>query len=98
MPVELEFDYEATTAVMDIFSQHDIDSIKLWTQSLDKSKYIPKDLADKQVVLFYNACFGDVARTKACIEKYYWCRKNGPEFFDNRHTNTPEIIPIVEAL
>ncbi|CAH0402898.1 unnamed protein product [Chilo suppressalis] len=98
MPVELEYDYESVTASMDIFSEDDINSLKQWTQNLDKSKYVPKDLTTKQLVLFYNACYGDLDRTKGCIEKYYSCRKNAPEFFDNRRMNSPEILPIIEAL
>lgn len=98
MPVELEYDYEATTASMDMFSQDDINHLKQWTQNLDKTKYVPKDLSDKQLVLFYNACYGELDRTKTCIEKYYSCRKNAPEFFDNRRVTSAEMIPIVEAL
>ncbi|RVE47886.1 hypothetical protein evm_007400 [Chilo suppressalis] len=98
MPVELQYDYESVTASMDIFSEDDINSLKQWTQNLDKSKYVPKDLTTKQLVLFYNACYGDLDRTKGCIEKYYSCRKNAPEFFDNRRMNSPEILPIIEAL
>ncbi|XP_028170310.1 alpha-tocopherol transfer protein-like [Ostrinia furnacalis] len=98
MPVELEYDYAAATSAMDTFSQDDINYLKQWTQNLDKSKYVPKDLTDKQLVLFYNACYGDLERTKTCVEKYYSCRKNSPEFFDNRKVNSPEMAPIVEAL
>ncbi|CAG9791242.1 unnamed protein product [Diatraea saccharalis] len=98
MPVELEYDYESVTASMDIFSEDDINSLRQWTQNLDKSKYVPKDLTNKQLVLFYNACYGDLDRTKVCIEKYYSCRKNAPEFFDNRRTTTTEIVPVIDAL
>lgn len=98
MPIELEYDYAAATAAMDKFSQDDVNNLKEWTQNLDKSKYVPKDLTDKQLVLFYNACYGDLERTKACVEKYYSCRKNSPEFFDNRKVNSAEMAPIVEAL
>lgn len=98
MPVELEYDYEAATASMDKFSQEDINYLKEWTQNLDKTKCVPKDLSDKQLVLFYNACYGDLERTKVCIEKYYSCRKNAPEFFDNRRVSAPEMAPMIEAL
>ncbi|KPI99047.1 PREDICTED: alpha-tocopherol transfer protein-like [Papilio xuthus] len=98
MPVELEFDYNAATAAMDIFSQDDINFLKQWTQKLDKSKYVPKDLSDKQLLLFYNACYGDLDKTKTCIEKYYSFRKNAPEFFDSRILNSEELWPSTEAL
>lgn len=98
MPVELEFDYDTATAAMDIFSQDDLNNLREWTQLLDKSKYVPKDLSDKQLILFYNACYGDMDKTKACIEKYYNCRKNGPEFFDNRVITSEELKGSVEAL
>lgn len=91
MPVELEYDYNETTAAMDKFSQADINELRQWTLKLDKSKYVPKDLTDKQLVLFYNACYGDMDKTKACIEKYYSCRKNAPELFDNRVLKTEEL-------
>lgn len=98
MPVELEYDYNAAVASMDIFSQADFDSIKQWTQKLDKSKYVPKDLSDKQLLIFYNACYGDVEKTKTCIEKYYNLRKNTPEIFDNRVLSVDEIQQSTEAL
>lgn len=98
MPVDLEFDYAAATAAMDKFSQEDINELRQWTQKLDKSKYVPKDLTDKQLVLFYNACYGDMDKTRACIEKYYSCRKNGPELFDNRILKTEELKLSSEVL
>ncbi|XP_050353715.1 alpha-tocopherol transfer protein-like isoform X1 [Nymphalis io] len=98
MPVELEYDYDAAVASLDIFSQADFDHIKEWTQKLDKSKYVPKDLSDKQLLLFYNACYGDVEKIKTCIEKYYHLRKNTPEIFDNRIINSDDLKPSVEAL
>ncbi|XP_049879571.1 alpha-tocopherol transfer protein-like [Pectinophora gossypiella] len=98
MPVEMEFDYATATASMDKFSQADINILREWTQKLDKSKYVPKDLTDKQIVLFYNACYGDLDKTKSCIERYYACRKNTPEFFDNRIVNSYDLKPSVEAL
>ncbi|XP_041972601.1 alpha-tocopherol transfer protein-like isoform X2 [Aricia agestis] len=91
MSVELEFDYDKATASMDIFSQADIDLLKEWTQNLDKSKYIPKDLSNKQLLLFYNACYGDIEKTKTCMEKYYNYRKNAPELFDNRVLDSEEL-------
>ncbi|XP_047032668.1 alpha-tocopherol transfer protein-like [Helicoverpa zea] len=98
MSVDLEFDYNEATAAMDKFSQEDINELRSWTQKLDKSKYVPKDLSDKQLVLFYNACYGDMDKTKACIEKYYSCRKNGPELFDNRILKTDELKQSAEVL
>lgn len=98
MPVELEFDYNAASAAMDTFSQKDIDSLREWSQKLDKSKYVPKDLTDKQLLLFYNACYGVMEKTKACIEKYYSCRKNAPEFFDNRSLDLDEVRNTMEVL
>nr|ATY51942.1 CTD33 [Heliconius melpomene] len=97
MPVELEYDYDAAVASMDIFSQADFDIIKEWTQKLDKSKYVPKDLSDKQLLLFYNACYGEVEKTKMCIEKYYNLRKNTPEIFDNRVLSADDLQPSTEA-
>lgn len=91
MPVEIEFDYMGATASMDKFSQDDINELKAWTQTLDKTKCVPKDLSDKQLLLFYNACYGEIEKTKICIEKYYACKKNGPELFDNRYLNTEEL-------
>lgn len=98
MSVELEFDYAAATASMDKFSQEDINELRSWTQTLDKSKYVPKDLTDKQLLLFYNACYGDMDKTKACIEKYYNSRKNGPELFDHRVLKTEELRTAAEVL
>ncbi|XP_022120743.1 alpha-tocopherol transfer protein-like [Pieris rapae] len=98
MSFELEFDYEATTAAMDIFSQDHIDTLKDWTQTLDKSKYVPKDLTNKQLLLFYNACYGDIEKTKICIERYYNLRKNTPELFDNRILSLDDMKTCIEAL
>ncbi|CAH0713490.1 unnamed protein product, partial [Brenthis ino] len=98
MPVDLEYDFDAAVASMDIFSQTDFDRVKDWTQKLDKSKYVPKDMTDKQLLLFYNACYGDVEKTKACIEKYYNLRKNTPEMFDNRIIGSDELQPSIDAL
>ncbi|XP_045770008.1 alpha-tocopherol transfer protein-like isoform X2 [Maniola jurtina] len=98
MVVDLEYDFNAAVASMDIFSQQDFDSLKQWIQKLDRSKYVPKDLTDKQLLLFYNACYGDLERTKVCIEKYYQLRKNAPEMFDNRILSSEEVQPSVEAL
>lgn len=95
---DLEFDYESTTAAMDKFSQDDINELRYWTQTLDKSKYVPKDLTDKQFVLFYNACYGDMEKTRACIEKYYNCRKNAPELFDHRVLKSEELKAAAEVL
>ncbi|CAK1589967.1 unnamed protein product [Parnassius mnemosyne] len=98
MTVELEYDYDAATANMDTFSQDDIEVLRQWTQKLDKSKYVPKDLTNKQLLLFYNACYGDIDKTKTCIEKYYGFRRSSPEFFDGRVINSEELKPSVEAL
>ncbi|XP_053617497.1 alpha-tocopherol transfer protein-like isoform X2 [Plodia interpunctella] len=98
MSVELEYDYDAAVASLDFFTQEDFNSLREWTQKTDKSKYIPKDLTDKQLLLFYNACDGDLLRTKTCIEKYYYCRKNTPDFFDSRAVYSDEMKPMVEAL
>ncbi|XP_034828195.1 alpha-tocopherol transfer protein-like isoform X1 [Maniola hyperantus] len=98
MVVDLEYDFNAAIASMDIFSQQDFDSLKQWIQKLDKSKFVPKDLTDKQLLLFYNACYGNLDRTKVCIEKYYQLRKNAPEMFDNRILSSEEVQPSVEAL
>lgn len=98
MVVDLEYDYNAAVASMDIFSQEDFDALKQWTQKLDKSKYVPKDLTDKQLLLFYNACYGDLERTKVCIEKYYQLRKSAPEMFDNRVLSAEDVQTSVEAL
>lgn len=98
MAVELEYDYDTAIAAMDKFCQEDFNSLKEWTKKLDKSKYVPKDLTDKQLLLFYNACYGDIERSKTCIERYYNLRKNTPEIFDNRCLSSDELQPSVEAL
>lgn len=98
MPVEMDFDYATAAKSMDKFSQEDINLLREWTQKTDKSKYIPKDLTDKQLLLFYNACYGDMDKTKICIEKFYCCRKHTPEFFDNRVINSPELKQSLETL
>lgn len=87
MFTDLEFDYKTTTEVMDNFRQKDIEKLRVWIQNLEQTKYVPKDLTDKQLVVFYNACYGDITNTKLCIEKYYQCRKESPEFFNNRVFN-----------
>ncbi|CAK1589971.1 unnamed protein product [Parnassius mnemosyne] len=91
MTVELEYDYDAATANMDTFSQNDIDFLQQWAQKLDKSKYVPKDLTNKQLLLFYSACYGDIDKTKTCIEKYYRFRRSSPEFFDDRYLYSEEL-------
>lgn len=98
MPVELEFDYVEATASMDKFSQDDINELRSWTEKLDKSKYVPKDLSDKQLLMFYNACYGNLDKSKICIEKYYSCRKNAPEFFENRVLTSEEMKKATEVL
>lgn len=98
MTVELEYDYVAATKAMDVFSQNDIDHLQQWTQKLDKSKYVPKDLTNKQFLLFYNACYGNLDKTKTCIEKFYAFRKNAPEFFESRIINSDELKQSTEAL
>ncbi|CAK1541842.1 unnamed protein product [Leptosia nina] len=98
MSLDMEYSYEEAAATMDIFSQEHIDELKEWTQNLDKSKYVPRDLTNKQLLLFYNACYGDVEKTKMCMEKYYNIRKNAPDLFDNRVLSLDEIKPFIEAL
>lgn len=98
MTVDLEFDYIKTTKALEKFSQKDIDELKQWTQDLDPAKCVPKDLSDKQIVLFYGACESDIPNTKMCIEKYYSCKKNAPEFFLNRNVTYEEVAPYLEAL
>lgn len=98
MSLKFEFDYAKTAAAMKTFSQKDIDELKDWCKNLDLTKLVPKDLSDKQLILFYNACESDVEKTKTCIEKYFLYKKNAPEFFENRNVTTPEILPYIEAL
>ncbi|XP_045503403.1 alpha-tocopherol transfer protein-like isoform X1 [Colias croceus] len=98
MSVDLEFDYDAATAAMDIFSPEHIEELREWTQKLDKSKYVPKDLSNKQLLLFYNACYGDIEKTKTCIERYYNLRKNTPDIFDNRLLGLDDVKATAEAL
>lgn len=98
MPADLEFDYIQATASMDNFSQDYINELRLWTTTLDKTKYVPKDLTDKQLLLFYNACYGDMEKVKICIEKYFSCRKNAPEFFENRYLSQEDVKKSTEAL
>ncbi|XP_059054821.1 alpha-tocopherol transfer protein-like [Achroia grisella] len=98
MSVELEYDYAAATASMDKFSQADIDALREWSVNADKSKYIPKDLTNKQLLLFYNACYGDVEKAKTCVEKYYSYRKSASDFFDNRNVNSDELKPLINDI
>lgn len=98
MPVEMDFDYAIAAKSMDKFSQDDINRLREWSQKMDKSKYIPKDLSDKQLLLFYNACYGDMDKTKTCIEKYFYYRKHTPEFFENRVINSPDLKQSLETL
>lgn len=98
MSVELEYDYIQATASMDKFSQDDINELRAWTETLDNTKYVPKDLSDKQLLLFYNACYGEMDKVKNCIEKYYSCRKNSPEFFENRLLSQEDVKKSVDAL
>lgn len=94
----MAFDYEKATAAMETFSQKDIDDLKSWVSTLDPIKYIPKDMTDKQLVLFYNACEGNMVKTKICLEKYFSYKKNAPEFFDNRDVTLEDVLPSLEAL
>lgn len=98
MNVDLEYDYEQAIAAIECFSQDDINSLKSWTQTLDKSKYVPKDLTNKQLLLFHNACYGDMEKTKTCIERYYNIRKNAPEFFEQRNMDSEELKSAAEVL
>ncbi|XP_061722480.1 alpha-tocopherol transfer protein-like isoform X1 [Cydia pomonella] len=98
MSLKMEFDYEAATALMDKFSQADIDHLREWILTLDINKCVPKDLTDQQLVLFYHACYGNLDKAKICIEKYYAHKKNSPDMFDNRIVFSDELKPSTEAL
>ncbi|CAB3224773.1 unnamed protein product [Arctia plantaginis] len=97
MLVDLDFNYEETTAAMVKFRQEDIEELRQWSIKIDNSKCIPKNLSDKQIVLFYNVCYGDLEKTKMCIEKYYTYRNNAPELFDYRIWN-PDLKQAAEVL
>ncbi|XP_075976832.1 alpha-tocopherol transfer protein-like [Anticarsia gemmatalis] len=98
MPCDLQFNYDETTAAMDKFSQNDIDELRQWIQKLDKSKCVPKDLTDKQIVIFYNACYSHLEKTKVCIERYYSIRRNAPELFDHRVLNSEDMKQAAKTL
>lgn len=98
MTVELGYDYEKTTALMQNFSQKIVDDLKAWTLTLDPKKCVPKNLTYKQLVLFYNACDGDVEQSKICIEKYYLYKKNAPEIFDDRDFTRDDIKEAIDNM
>lgn len=98
MSVELEYDYEKVTAGLSNFNQSDIDDLRKWIIDLDPSKAVPKNLTDKQLLLFNHACYFKMDNTKKCIENYYYARKNAPEHFDNRDLDSNELRPSTESL
>lgn len=51
----------------------------------------PKDITDKQLVLFLNACDNDLDYTRKVIKDNYAARKNAPEFFNDRDPTSPQV-------
>lgn len=84
MAADLEFDYDTALASNPNFKKQDLEDLKKWLKELDSSTAIPKDIHDKQLLIFYNAGLANVENTKKCIKQYYTMRDNAPEHFDNR--------------
>ncbi|XP_077284799.1 alpha-tocopherol transfer protein-like [Arctopsyche grandis] len=84
MAADLGFDYDTALASNSSFKQQDLEDLKKWLKELDSSTAIPKDIHDKQLLIFYNAGLANVENTKKCIKQYYTMRDNAPEHFDNR--------------
>lgn len=51
----------------------------------------PKDITDKLLVLFLDACGGNIEYARKVIDTYYTVRKTSPEHFAGRDPNSPDI-------
>lgn len=60
-------------------------------ERIKDSKFIPKFMTDKQVLLFLNAANSNVEKAAAKLEVYYELKKTAPEFFKNRDVHSDAI-------
>lgn len=84
MAADLGFDYQEALAKNPNFKKEDLETLRKWLEELDSSSVIPKDMHDKQLLIFYNASCMIIEDTKKCIKQYYSIRDSIPEHFDNR--------------
>lgn len=67
-------------------NQQLIDTLVQWLQDNDMPK-VPQET----IVEFLLACNNDLEATKKTMQSCYNCKKNGPEIFDDRNVNNPNL-------
>ena len=97
MGPDLKFDYEACLDT-NKYNRKDLLELREWLQLQDGQSNIPRDMHDKQLLLFYNAGQMVIDDTKKCIKAYYSIRDSTPEHFDNRDCDLPNMKICTEAM
>lgn len=88
---EMTFDFEDYLDKNPNVNVSDLAVLRDWIQDLDiKKTYVPKDVSDKQLLVFHCACNLDLEATKKCILTYYNIRRKAPGFFNNRDVEEDE--------
>lgn len=71
-------------------TQENIDVIRQWLGSVH-DEALPHHVQDELIVIFLLSCENDIPLTKNTIVKYYRCKKNGPEIFDDWNMDREEL-------
>lgn len=71
-------------------TRENLETIRKWRSNLN-DKNIPLKIQDEMIVLFLLSCCNDIDLTKNTIVSYYKCKKNGPEIYDDRNLENPDI-------
>lgn len=67
-------------------TRQSIDDVTEWLKTQD----LP-DLSDEQIALFLLSCDNEYELTKNTIKAYFSAKKFGPEVFNDRDLNRPDI-------
>jgi hypothetical protein len=81
------YDYEEALRRQNL-SQSDVIRFR---ERIQNSKFVPKFIADKQLLLFLNAGNSDLEKAATKIEIYYELKQTVPEFFSNRDLESEAI-------
>uniref|UniRef100_A0A6P7G3A9 Uncharacterized protein LOC114335458 n=1 Tax=Diabrotica virgifera virgifera TaxID=50390 RepID=A0A6P7G3A9_DIAVI len=78
-------------------SKEHVDEIRTFVSNLT-DKYVPLRIQDEMIIIFLLSCAHDVELTKKTIVNYYYLKWHGPEIYDDRHMDRPDIQLAIKTM
>ncbi|CAH1275671.1 unnamed protein product [Diabrotica balteata] len=78
-------------------SKENVEEIRTFVSNL-KDKYVPLRIQDEMIIIFLLSCENDVELTKTTIVNYYYLKWHGPEIYDDRQMDRPDIQLAIKTI